>query len=799
MRGQEHRAGTFVRHPRIMRTAPLLIAALLPLALHAQQGHYVRARIALNGRSLSELGGLGIAVDHGEHEPGAFTSDFARAELDLARASGFTVEELIPDVQAFYRQRAHEQGPAPRGGTAACNGPDAWPEPVHWQLGSMAGFFTLEEMEQQLDAMRAAYPQLITVKASIGSSHEGRPLWMVRLSNNADADQDRPELLYTALHHAREPVSLSQLIYFLWHLLENYGTDAEATYVLDHCELYAVPCLNPDGYVYNQTTDPGGGGMWRKNRRDNGNGTFGVDLNRNYAQGWGVDNQGSSPNSSSDVYRGPSPFSEPETQAIRAFCEAHAFRIALNYHAHGNLHIYPWGYGYGIYTPDSAQFVRNALSMTRDNRYRFGTADQTVNYVVNGGSDDWMYGEQQAKPKILSCTPECGGPADYFWPPVWRIAEIGRENLRQNLRAAELCGVFGEAADRAPAFLPLDGTHARFSIKRLGLEPGPLTVHVEPGLNVASVGAPITYADLAELEERLDSIAIEPAPGAGPGAEVRYDLVVSNGALQWRVPVAKRLGQEVLLFSDNCTSLANWDTDLWGVETSADAPSGAYLTDSPFAPYEPQFTNALTLAQPLDLTWSSAARLQFLAQWDIEGRFDGVQVLGSSDGATWMPLCGRYARPGFEDQGADLPVYDAQMPHWVEEEIDLEPYCGSLLWLRWQMRSNASRQFNGFKLDEVRVKAALGISGTPDAGHARQAWLWPNPASTAAQIVQPAAARPRKIELVDAQGRVAHQQPVPAGSMVAELSLAHLPPGLYLCRVLDGSEPTAVERLVIAR
>lgn len=782
-----------------MRTAPLLIAALLSLALQAQQGQYARARIALNGRSLSELAGLGIAVDHGEHEPGAFTSDFARAELDLARASGFAVEVLIPDVQAFYRQRAHEQGPAPRGGTAACNAPDAWPEPANWQLGSMAGFFTFQEMEQQLDAMRAAYPQLITAKASIGSSHEGRALWMVRLSNNADVDQDRPELLYTALHHAREPVSLSQLVYFMWHLLENYGTDAEATYVLDHFELYAVPCLNPDGYVYNEATNPEGGGMWRKNRRDNGNGTFGVDLNRNYAQGWGVDNQGSSPNSSSDVYRGPAPFSEPETQAVRAFCETHAFRIALNYHAHGNLHIYPWGYGYGIYTPDSAQFVRNALSMTSDNRYRFGTADQTVNYVVNGGSDDWMYGEQQTKPKILSCTPECGGPADYFWPPVWRIAEIGRENLRQNLRAAQLCGVFGEAADRSPAFIPAAGPYARFSIKRIGLEPGPLTVSVEPGLNVAAAGAPITFTGLTELEERTDSIAITLAPGLLPGDAIEYELVVSNGTLSWRRHVHKRVGSEELLFSDGCSSFANWNTDMWGIETGSGSPNGPYLSDSPFGLYDPQYTNPLTLAAPVDLSNAVAARLNFLARWDIESRFDGLHVLGSSDGQSWAPLCGRYARPGFEDQGAGLPVYDAQMPHWVEEEIDLAEYCGGPLWLRWEMSSNAAREFNGFHLDEVRVKAVLGISGTAGPGNARQAWMRPNPACTAAQLVLSAAPRQRLIELVDTQGRVAQRYPLPAGSMVAELSLVHLPQGLYLCRVLDGSAPATVERLVIAR
>lgn len=783
-----------------MRHSLFSASLLLCTALSAQQQPaYSRARILLTAPSdLHRLAALGIAVDHGEHEPGAsFTSDFSGAELELARANGFRLEVLIDDVQAFYRARSHEPAPVLRGGgDTSCNAPAAWPEPANWQLGSMAGFFTFQEMEQQLDAMRAAYPQLITVKQSIGSSHEGRALWMVRLSNNADVDQDRPELLYTALHHAREPVSLSQLIYFLWHLLENYGTDAEATYVLDHFELYAVPCLNPDGYVYNEATNPEGGGMWRKNRRDNGNGTFGVDLNRNYAQGWGVDNQGSSPNSNSDVYRGPAPFSEPETQAIRAFCEAHAFRIALNYHAHGNLHIYPWGYGFGIYTPDSAQFVRNALSMTGDNRYRFGTADQTVNYVVNGGSDDWMYGEQQTKPKILSCTPECGGPADYFWPPVWRIAEIGRENLRQNLRAAELCGVFGEAADRSPAFIPEAGPYARFSIKRIGLEPGPLTVSVEPGLNVAAAGAPITFTGLAELEERTDSIAITLAPGLLPGDAIEYELVVSNGALSWRRHVHKRVGSEELLFSDDCSSFANWNTDMWGIETGFGSPNGPYFSDSPFGPYDPQYTNPLTLAAPVDLGNAVAARLNFLARWDIEGRFDGLHVLGSSDGASWAPLCGRYARPGFEDQGAGLPVYDAQMPHWVEEEIDLAEYCGGPLWLRWEMSSNAAREFNGFHLDEVRVKAVQLNSAVADRDGRNGLAVWPNPASDAVLVRLPGPG-PGLLELFDAQGRVVLRHDMAQGT--ATIGLTRLEPGLYQCRFVSHEGVLAGRPVVVAR
>ena len=771
---------------KTMRTAMLLFGLMAQLSLLAQQPRYARARIALDSPAggIARLAALGLAIDHAVVEPGiAITAELSEQELAIARAHNFPVEELIADVRTFYRERADEEPViAPRGGQS-CNAVPYYPTPQNFSLGSMGGYFTWEEMQAQLDAMRAAYPQLITEKDSIGATHEGRPIHLVRMSNNADVDQDKPELLYTALHHAREPVSLSQLIFFMWHLLENYGTDAEATYVLDHFELCFVPCINPDGYVYNATTDPGGGGMWRKNRRDNGNGSFGVDLNRNYAQGWGIDDQGSSGNSSSDVYRGPSAFSEPETQAIRDLCNAHEFSVALNYHAHGNLLIYPWGYGFDLYTPDSAHFVAAGLHLTHDNRYRFGTANQTVYYVVNGGSDDWMYGEQQTKPKIMSCTPECGGPPDWFWPPVWRIEEICRENVRHNLRAAELCGVLATVEDRGAAFVSSANSHARFAIRRIGMAQGPVTVSVVPGTNVTSAGTAITFTDLGLPELRLDSIAIAIAANVQQGDWVEYDLVISNGGLSVTEHVRKPFGEDVTLFSDDCSSMANWNADLWGIEPASGLNGGACITDSPFMFYEPQTVNTLELASPIDLGYSVAAQLTFMAKWDIEGQFDGVQVFASDDGSAWTPLCGRFAHPGYPDQGSGEPVIDGQMPHWAKEEIDLGAFCGGPLWLRWTFSSNAAREHDGFWLDDVRVIATQIYSGIAERGSNSGFSLWPNPASDALELRVRSTDRIGIAQLIDTRGTRVLEVPVQAGQ--ARIGLEGIASGTYAVRLLD--------------
>ena len=196
---------------------------------------------------------------------------------------------------------------------------------------------------------------------------------MVKISDNPDIDEQEPEILYTALIHAREPQSMMQMIYFMYYLLENYNTDPSVQYLVDNREMFFIPVLNPDGYEYNRSTNPSGGGMWRKNRKNNG-GSYGIDLNRNFGPYayWNAPNGGSSTVPSSDTYRGTAPFSEPETANLRDFLATRYFKNALNYHTYSNLLIYPYG-ALEMETPDSATFREFARDMTAYNGYEYGT------------------------------------------------------------------------------------------------------------------------------------------------------------------------------------------------------------------------------------------------------------------------------------------------------------------------------------------------------------------------------------------------------------------------------------------
>lgn len=332
-------------------------------------------------------------------------------EVDRVRALGYRVEIQIPDIKAFYLERFGKNT-------------------------AFGGFHTFDQTVAALDSLHTLYPSITTAKINIGNSLEGRPLWAMKISDNPDTDENEPEVLYDGLHHAREPITIEVLLYYMKYLCQNYGSDSEATYLVNNRELWFIPIVNPDGYEYNRDNNPNGGGLWRKNRRDNGNGSFGVDPNRNYGYNWGYDNQGSSPNGFNETYRGTSGFSEPENQVMRDFVNSHSFIIALNYHSYGNLFIKPWGYA-RIYTPDDELFTAISETVTHFNGFAPGTGWELL-YLTNGDADDWMYGEQVTKPKILAFTPEVGNSNDNFWPPEPRIIPLCSLNLRPNLLIASL-------------------------------------------------------------------------------------------------------------------------------------------------------------------------------------------------------------------------------------------------------------------------------------------------------------------------------------------------------------------------
>ncbi|HSP06447.1 MAG TPA: M14 family metallopeptidase, partial [Acidobacteriota bacterium] len=346
----------------------------------------------------------------------------SQGEAARIRNSGLQLLILNSDLASFYNARLRSGARTP---FAAAN---------------MGGFYTFSGVLQKLNDLRRKYKGLISEPVSIGTSIEGRPIVAVKISDNVDADElDEPEALYTALHHSREPESLMCVMYFIEKLLEGYHRDPEITYIVDHRQLWFVPVVNPDGYVYNEQTNPGGGGLWRKNRRDNGDGTVGVDLNRNYGYKWAFDDLGSSPFGEDEAFRGAAPFSEPETQALRDFVTQRRFGTTLNYHSYKNAILYPWSYQSGG-SPQQAVFRDLSHYMSRINEYATGTSWQILQYTANGEATDWLYAPLRDKQRIFSMTSEVGTKEDGFWPAPDRMLPLARENYASNLSLAWMAG-----------------------------------------------------------------------------------------------------------------------------------------------------------------------------------------------------------------------------------------------------------------------------------------------------------------------------------------------------------------------
>lgn len=332
-------------------------------------------------------------------------------EVDYLGSLGYNVEIVHADLVAFYQSRLVQGKP-------------------------MGGYHTYSETNAALDSIHNEHPTITTARINVGTTLEGRTIWGMKISDNPGVDEDEPEVYFNGLIHAREPITIELLLYFMRYLTNNYGTDSLVTYLVNNREIWVVPILNPDGYEYNRTTNPNGGGMWRKNRRNCGGGQYGVDLNRNWGYMWGYDNYGSSPYCSDETYRGTAGFSEPETQAYRTFINSRQFSMCLDYHSYGMLLLYPWGYDQ-LYTPDHNLFVALTDTMSALNGHASGTPWELL-YPVNGGSIDWEYGEQTEKPKIIAISPEVGTDDDGFWPPPSRIAPLCQLELPVNLLYADV-------------------------------------------------------------------------------------------------------------------------------------------------------------------------------------------------------------------------------------------------------------------------------------------------------------------------------------------------------------------------
>ena len=287
-----------------------------------------------------------------------------------------------------------------------------------------SAYHNYAEMVAAIEQTATAYPDIVRV-STVGKSLEGRDILAVKISDEPAVDDPaEPAVLFMSLHHAREHLTVEMALEVIRLFTEGYGHDPALTNLVNTREIWVLPNINPDGGEYDIAT--GVYQYWRKNRQSNSDGSIGVDLNRNYGYGWG-DDAGSSGIPGADTYRGPTPFSEPETQVVRDFVLAHTdIAAAITFHTYAELILYPYGnmnLQKDMNKVDLSTFKALAGQMAATNGYTPQIASDL--YTTSGDTVDWLYGARG----IFGFTFEMY-PKDYpgFYPPGSVIERETRRN-----------------------------------------------------------------------------------------------------------------------------------------------------------------------------------------------------------------------------------------------------------------------------------------------------------------------------------------------------------------------------------
>ncbi len=306
--------------------------------------------------------------------------------------------------------------------------------PSSFPWGDWQHYHNYTEIVDTLLYLNDTYPSIVDVY-SIGKSWQNRDIYCIRLTNESNT-HPKPKVFFVGYHHAREPISAELPLYFAVMAATEYLTNATITRMLDYCEIYIVVALNVDGLgirIQNEwqrknahpfdedgdgqfdedpPCDMNGDGYiedlwkiegenwtfitWEGNDTDY-DGTFdlvgGVDLNRNYGYQWNATVDSGSDDPNAEDFRGLSPFSEPETQAIRDLAMQNDFKYTVSFHSGAEDIVYPWGYA-NLPTPDDALFIEAAADMSSLTGAIYERSGAW--YTTSGVWDDWLYGNRSA-------------------------------------------------------------------------------------------------------------------------------------------------------------------------------------------------------------------------------------------------------------------------------------------------------------------------------------------------------------------------------------------------------------------
>ncbi|MBM3314327.1 hypothetical protein FJY71_00600 [candidate division WOR-3 bacterium] len=519
----------------------LMLAAVAAAAAKSEAKLYVNDPQVLRVQLSSLLGELDVCTfgtdDRGRNY---LVIDADAGQLAALRAAGAEVEITWPDVRDKFR---------------AMTGRD----PEDGSFRDFGYFFNYWELRDTLLRLATLHPGICRLDSSM-RSFQDRPLYCLKVSDNPDSAENEPQAFFNGATHAREPLSTHTCVGYASILCRDYGRDSLVTWLVNNREVFFVPVMNPDGYVYN--SDSGGvSSNWRKNRRGPVPPYVGIDLNRNYGYKWGYDNGGSSPTPSSETYRGPNRWSEPEVEAIHQFERQHRFRCQLDFHTYGRLNMYPWAY-IGDAPPEQALLDEMADTFALHNGYTSGQWYYVL-YTSNGTSIDWEFADtlDEGQPKFISYAFSFELGINDFWYGANDSAYIHSEvrlNMPNCFYLTRLCGVWLEprrlvvndtALGNGTGRLdPGEAAQLWFTVENRALHAADsayaVTARLVPADTVVQVLTPSssfpTMRRRTARDNRAAPFTVRCSPGAQPGDTVglRLDVTFTDLGVSVTQPLA---------------------------------------------------------------------------------------------------------------------------------------------------------------------------------------------------------------------------------------------------------------------
>ncbi len=262
---------------------------------------------------------------------------------------------------------------------------------------NLSDYPSAEEINETLIRIQEKNPN-ITQLFSIGKSTEGRPLYVMKISDNVSTDELEPEFKYIANMHGDEIAGRQLMIMLLEYLVEQYNKDPQITNLINNTEIFIMPSMNPDG----------------ANARQRGNGNY-SDLNRDFPDFSTTDNTNTSDNR------------EAETKAVMQWQSSRNFSLSANFHGGAQVVNYPWDTipenfpFYNLVKDLSLEYSRLNPMIKDSTDFQDGITNGYEWYEVNGGMQDWSYYWHNDLQLTVELT-------DMKWPSYSEIPQVFEAN-----------------------------------------------------------------------------------------------------------------------------------------------------------------------------------------------------------------------------------------------------------------------------------------------------------------------------------------------------------------------------------